>query len=113
MVSTIANPAAAYDSTPEVVVIALVDWLGEMSETALDLPTGGGGEENWPPLDDGALVLEVLVPQAISALERANAIAAQTIRETAESRERISRASREIDRQLGRLDRSLAQLVDG
>jgi hypothetical protein len=82
-----------------------------MSEAALVLPTEGGGEEDMPRLHDDTL--EVLVPQAISALERANAVAAQTIRETAESRERISQAAREIDRQLGQLDRSLAQLVGG
>ena len=109
--STIADLAAVYDATPEVVVMALLDWLGEMSEADLVFPTDGSGQEDVPPLQDDDL--QELLPQAISALERANAVAAQTIQETANSRERISQAAREIDRQLGQLDRSLAQLVDG
>jgi hypothetical protein len=109
--STIDHLAAAYDVDAEIVVMALIDWLGEMVEA--DLLLSGEDDAEARELDEvSEESLKVLLPQALESLQRANVIAEETVRESLASRQVINQAAREIDFQLTQLDRSLAELVD-
>ncbi len=112
--STIDSMAAAYDVSPEIVLMALLDWLGEMVETNApgfrgEARQGENAEAQEAEVTEESL--EALLPQALDSLKRANAIAEQTILESRRDRVAIVHAAREIDRQLTQIDRSLAELM--
>lgn len=112
--ATVAFIAEAYDVTPEIVVMALVDWLGLVAEADIfvhdEADAGEGMNEAMTTTDEHS---ETLLLRALASLDRANAIAEQTILEDREADRLIAGTARKIDVQLTQLDRSMAELIAG